>query len=561
MSDLLTSKELFKIHKNSYSTAMLIIAALGYVILAATTIIINSTFSSFHIMGMKIGVGAVSGIITMGQMICCIYMVRADYKCGWYVSLFLVIISILNTFSAIIQNHSLEALPGIIMHIGSVIVATIIHIMFKKIEDNENQLLHRAITDPLTGLYNRSALNKFIDEKIKRKEHFYLLFLDMDNFKGINDAMGHKTGDAVLCTAAERWQKLIGEYDLITRNGGDEFSIVFSGNKEQLLEFVNRCIDVHSKVFDLDSYKYYASVSIGIAAYPENGSTFNELLKNADIAMYQAKYNGKNQYCIFTEEMSDLLTREARIENLMRRALAEKFFYLVFQPQFSSETCKLRGFEVLLRMKSPDGTNISPEEFIPIAERTGLIFDIDNWVLESAMSIIASEFSKFNKDIVLSVNVSAKHFSQEGFLEDILGLIEKYNVPPSMLEIEITEYCFAGDSNITSRTLKKKKKAGVKIALDDFGTGYASLNSLLHFPIDLLKIDKSLIDEINTSSEGFVREIISIGHLLDCEVIAEGVETESQHKALENYGCEYIQGFLLGKPMDLQKAFDVIKAG
>lgn len=558
---LVNTDDLFETKKKSRYKLKLIIMTICFFALLFAISYINVHFTSFDIFGKKLDAPGVNGIFTVIMSIICICMVNVDYKAGFRVSAIVLILPVISISASIIRSGTLSALPGFTMVIEAYIIVILEYIQLKQIKKNESRLIRQAVVDSLTGLPNRHALNVFVDKKIARNEPFFLLFLDIDNFKRINDSLGHKYGDIVLCEVARRWSELIDKNSLIARSGGDEFNIVFAGTKEENMIFMQKCINVLNEKIDVGSYKQYATVSIGASQFPDNGTDFDSLFRHADTAMYNAKRNGKNQLCIFSDEMSDNIRYEVDIERIIREAMENNYFYLVFQPQFTTNGHNLRGFEALLRLRMPEGRVINPEAFIPIAEKCALILDIDRLVLKKAISFFAPVLREYNNSFSISVNISSQHFADAGFTDEIVTLLNEYEYPPHCLEIEITEYCLIGSMEQTMKTMNQLKEIGVMIALDDFGTGYASLSNLVKLPVDLLKIDKSFIDNIEENKCGgdFVRSIVSIGHLINCDVIAEGIETAEQLKALEEYNCEYIQGFYWGRPVEMDKAIEIIK--
>lgn len=300
--------------------------------------------------------------------------------------------------------------------------------------------------------------------------------------------------------------------------------------------------------------------SAGVVTFPEDGKNSDELLKHVDFAIYKAKKAGKGQYCFFDVNIKKQVLREVELEDCVKSGLTNNWFYMVYQPQFYIAQKKLRGFESLLRFKDANGKLISPADFIPIAEKHGMIFKIDYYVLNKVTTEFAPVVRK-NPDLCVSVNISARHICDSYFVDEVERILKVNNFPAECLELEITEYSYINSLDLAIKTLNQLKSMGIQLALDDFGTGYASLSILPKLPLDLIKIDKSLIDNIHTDdvARNFVEQIVNIGHSLGCNVIAEGIEAEEQAQVLSRQDCDYIQGYLWGKPMEYAQALTLIE--
>lgn len=509
----------------------------------------------------EIPLSSVSGIIMAFMMIISLLILNTDNKKGFAAAMVINCMQLFIVMRAVIVMKNMGSVTGVIMMLGILGMLCMQHNYINKIERNEKHLHALSATDSLTGLNNRRSVREYVTEKIEAEEPFCLLFFDLDNFKNINDTMGHACGDAILCETTRRWTELADEHVYLGRTGGDEFAMIISGKTDsEIREFAEKCLfELTSKKIHTEKCEYYASCSAGAAEYPKDGTDCESLFRFADTAMYKAKSSGKNRICFFDSEMQSEIQSEVRLENEIRDALKYNRFYLVFQPQFEAETKHLRGFETLLRLKDAEGVPIPPSKFIPVAEKSGLILDIDRWVLRHAM-LSFSEQASGNADFIVSVNVSARHIIDCDLADEIKELLEETGFPAEMLEVEVTESCFISSVDEAINTLLQIKKLGVKIALDDFGTGYASLSYLQRLPIDLLKIDKSFIDDMTERDDSgdFVRAIISIGHMFRCKVISEGVELESQLELLKDLGCDYIQGYIWGKPQEHSSAIQLI---
>ncbi|MEP7703074.1 EAL domain-containing protein [Paraglaciecola sp. 25GB23A] len=417
----------------------------------------------------------------------------------------------------------------------------------------EKELLKLANTDPLTDLPNRSFFQASHNNIVRRDTHHALICLDMDNFKKINDSLGHQTGDVLIKQIAKRLQRISGTEATCYRLGGDEFSILIdkSTDVHRITHFAQTILDDMARPFLINKQEFVLGASLGIAFYPEDGSTPQELLKNADTAMYFAKNAGGNKYQFFSGEMNQNAVRQLQIENLIRHGLKEDLFTVFYQPKVDIASGKLVSMEALVRYEHPDKGLVSPSQFIPLAEETGQIIDIGEVVLRKAC-----EETKRWVDAGLftgrvAVNISARQFELPDLDERIISILQRAGLSPLHLECEITEGTLMQNPESALRMMQRLRERGIHLALDDFGTGYSSLAYLKRFPINTLKIDKAFIDDIATSSEDrhMAQAIITIAHNLGLKVVAEGVEHENQLSILRRFKCEMLQGYLYSKPL------------
>ena len=507
--------------------------------------------------GAVIMVSSLNGVLTSLLNLNCVLMECIDYKKGSVLAVISLSIQIVMSMIAIVMGHTLAPLPGIVNMIIMLIVTVVLQRYFSRREIE-------ITTDELTGLLNRKGLLKQFDI-IDDNDKFYLIYVDIDDFKLINDNLGHKCGDRVIVIIANRLREVVGKKTIISRISGDEFVVLLPAENDiektaqNILNAISEKIMVNS---ENNSAECYITASIGIASFPKDSSDFSALMKYSDIAMYEAKKQGKNKYLLFNSSLAEALERQAELEKIIKQSLSGDYFYLVYQPQYETEGKALRGFETLLRLRTADGTFVSPGEFIPAAEKTDLILQIDEYVIDRAMREFTNVVRSVNNKITLSINVSAKNICSYGFADMVKEAAERHSFPCECLEIEITEYCLAKSLDIAIENITKLKALGVEIALDDFGTGYASLSYLSKLSIDLLKIDKSFIDQIGVTprNNDFISAVISIGHLHDCKVISEGVETEEQLSLLREKGCDYIQGFIWGKPLPFSEAVELAES-
>ncbi|MBO4701509.1 MAG: EAL domain-containing protein [Lachnospiraceae bacterium] len=423
------------------------------------------------------------------------------------------------------------------------------------------KLNHMSYTDALTGLPNRFACTDYVSNLISFKDTFAVVSVDLNNFKSINDTLGFDAGNSVLTEITKRWKTVTENIDpglniYIARISGDEFYLVISGynGEEELRTIIDCYSEALGEKMTLEGYDLFVTGGFGYAEYPKDADNADTLISHANAAMYQIKKANSSEHVLkFT---SDLLKDEQllEVESTIRTALENETVYFNLQPQYDMNH-KLRGFEVLARMKNSEGNNVSPGEFVPVAEKVGLIDLVDGMVFKKAGKFFGELIKKTDQNITLSINASVRHLMKSDFLDEIKNMMESYDIPAERLEVEITESIMI-DSDKALQRIDELKNMGLMIAIDDFGTGYSSLSYLNRFPANLLKIDKSFIDEMNKSdsSRQYVSEIISIGHVMGFEVISEGVEEEEQLETLKEIGCDYIQGYLWGKPLSEEDA-------
>ena len=421
----------------------------------------------------------------------------------------------------------------------------------KKLQEHIETLAHY---DQLTGLPNRALLNdrvSYLLSHAKRaSEKVAVMFLDLDHFKNINDTLGHNIGDLVLVEVAERLKNLVRSEDTVSRLGGDEFILIFSDTDEKsAMHIVHKIIETISVVNNIGQYELTVTPSIGIAIYPYDGDDFDTLLKNADAAMYQVKKNSRNGSQFFTEKMHSLSVRNLELTTALRSALKNNELEVYYQPQSLIEDGSVFGAEALLRWKHPEMGFISPVEFIPIAEESGLIIEIGGWVLKTVLAQIKLWKAMGLPEMVIAVNLSSVQFRQEHFAEKLSQMIEESGVLNKSLELELTEAVAMHNPEYVIGIMNDLHAKGIRMAIDDFGTGYSSLSYLKQFNAHKLKIDQSFVRELSTSSDdrAIVSAIINMAKNLGMKTIAEGVETEEQLSFLRTHGCNEIQGYIFSK--------------
>ncbi|MFZ6871398.1 sensor domain-containing protein [Undibacterium sp. Di27W] len=416
-----------------------------------------------------------------------------------------------------------------------------------------------AFLDVLTGLPNRLLLEERIRQAItfssRNNSSFALLFLDLDHFKQINDSLGHPFGDRVLQQVTERLKKCIRQVDTAARLGGDEFVLLLhEANAEGAEICARRVLEELSAPFSLDGMHFTVTASIGIALYPEDGNSMADLIKNADSAMYHVKERGRSDFRFYQRQMNIGLLSRMKLDHAMRQALEKQLFRLHYQPQVELASGKLLGVEALLRWTDKDLGEVSPVQFIPVAEESGVIVPIGNWVLQTAIQQAAA-WNRHGKSMRVAINVSALQFQQANFVDSIAAALHEHDLQPHCIELELTESILIKDVEDTLKKLESLAALGVKLAIDDFGTGYSSLSYLKRFPIYKLKIDRSFVGDLpgDESDVAIVTAIIHLAHALKLRVIAEGVETEKQREFLRQQQCDEIQGYLFSPAMSAEE--------
>jgi diguanylate cyclase (GGDEF)-like protein/PAS domain S-box-containing protein len=421
---------------------------------------------------------------------------------------------------------------------------------------SEEKIKFMAYYDSLTKLPNRTSFINDLNEQLElvknENAEGAVFFIDLDNFKNINDTMGHDYGDKLLIYLAKKIKNWIEEDDIICRLGGDEFILLHpKANESEVKSYAKNFLKLFNKPFEIDEKQMYITVSIGIALYPKDGTDSNTILKNADAAMYKAKELGKNRSVLFDKEMYLKLERKTCIERILRTAIENNELSINYQPQYDTKNNEIFGFESLLRLNSKELGFISPLEFIPVAEECGYITQLGQWVIEESCKQSVKWLDEGYKFKSISVNISSVDLQQANFLENIKKIINKTSIKPEILELEITETVLMESLDSSISILKKLMDMGIRIALDDFGTGYSSLSYLRKIPINTLKIDRSFIDNItsNQKEESIINNIIQMAHGMELKVVAEGVETKEQLSVLKERDCDYIQGYYFSKPL------------
>lgn len=421
-----------------------------------------------------------------------------------------------------------------------------------------------AYFDTLTSLPNRflslDRLSQMLNEAERNNEKTAVLFLDLDDFKKVNDSLGHEVGDKLLIEAANRLQLALRKEDTVGRLGGDEFIVLLRAlaNNTSAIDISENLLKIFREPFQIDGRELILTLSIGIAIYPENGDCASDLLRNADTAMYQAKAMGRNAYSFFTKEMNIVMTRRFEIEEQLHGALERNEFEVYYQPQLNVKDGSIMGAEALLRWRNPMLGNVTPDEFIPIAEQTGLIVPIGKYVIEQSLSFLSEWQTASQQDYMIAVNLSPRQFRDNELIGFIKKALSDTNINPDHLEFEITEGVLMIGKSYIDEALLELHKLGIKLSMDDFGTGYSSLSYLRQYAFDVLKIDRSFINGITLKKEDcdLVKATIAMAHSLGLVVVAEGVEMQEQLTLLEDLGCDYVQGYYFSKPIPARELLE-----
>ncbi|MFN2500534.1 MAG: putative bifunctional diguanylate cyclase/phosphodiesterase [Pyrinomonadaceae bacterium] len=437
-------------------------------------------------------------------------------------------------------------------------------------KEAEEQIRHAAFHDALTGLPNRTLLSDRMSIAIERAKRsvsyrFAVLFIDLDRFKIVNDTMGHEMGDKLLVELSERLKQCIRSIDTVSRLGGDEFAVLLDGNlsERKAIEIANRIQTLVSEPFHLEGQDFYTSASIGIAFSASRYECPEDILRDADTAMYRAKANGKGRFEVFDLDMHTRGVEALRLENDLRQGIERGEIHAYYQPIISLQTGEISGFEALARWRHPERGLIPPVDFIPLAEETGLIVPLGIRILKDACQQLRDWETQLRSErpLTMSINLSAKQFAQTGLVEEIRKTIRDTEVCPSRIHLEVTETIVMENAHTAIDILKQLKSIGVKLSIDDFGTGYSSLSYLHRFPFDIIKIDRSFVTRMNTDrdSRSIVETIITLANKLGKTIVAEGVETENDKALLREVACEFGQGYLFSRPLNREDALAYLR--
>jgi diguanylate cyclase (GGDEF)-like protein len=433
------------------------------------------------------------------------------------------------------------------------------------LRDQQTIITKQARFDPLTGLPNRSLFHERFDHALylarRHDQKVALMFLDLDHFKMINDSLGHAVGDELLKEVAAALQDLLRKSDTVARLGGDEFVILIPDVEDvnKLAIVANKVVEAMRQPWKIFEHNFTISSSLGVSVYPNDGEDAETLIKHADIAMYQAKEQGRDGYMFFTKAMNEKLHSDMKLAQDMRASIEDQGFKLFYQPKINTMTRKIVGAEALIRWVHPEDGMISPGTFIPVAENTGLIIALGEWILEEACKQQVSWKEKGLLDIQVAVNLSVRQFEHYNLLDMVTQTVERTGINPEKLELEVTESLAVKNMEKNVSTLDDIKKLGIEIAMDDFGTGYSSLSYLKQLPIDTLKIDQAFVRDLPDDNDSaiLVNTIIQMGQGFGLNIIAEGVESEEHYQFLLEHNCTQLQGYLFSKPLPAEE-FEVL---
>ena len=555
--------------KSSAPKAGYWVLLLIYLVTSAATSATASSGADVKFAGFIVPAYIFAGVLSSLANICIILMAVFYEKLGLITSLVLIGLQLPMIISGIVMRNNITSLPGVFGDVLAIIAVLFIYFNNKKMSDYEKVLRSQAVTDILTGLPNWFACTELIDELVRREERFAVVTIDINGFKSINDAMGFEAGNRVLIEISSKWKTIAdsgetGTMDFIARLNGDQFSLVVRkfDSEDEVIHTIRRYESAMNEQINNIGYDFYISASFGYAICPDDAKDMDSVISYSDMAMHEIKREGSDEHILrFTQEMLKN-DHTLEFEGKIRSAIDNDGVFFMLQPQFDMSH-KLRGFEALARMRDEDGSIISPGLFIPVAEKVGLVDKIDFIVFKKSAAFVGNLIRQYDLDITLSINVSVRHLMKKGFLEEMRRHLEESGFPANQLEVEITESVMIESLEKATGYIDVLREMGVQIAIDDFGTGYSSLSYLNSIPANLLKIDKSFIDGINSSEKAklYIAAIISLGHIMGYEVISEGVEENDQLETLREIGCDYIQGYIWGKPLPMEDVEKLVSEG
>ena len=544
-------------HLTRKNIRLLLTTLLGICCLLAVSYKGNNHTPFIQIGSLQLPSSTISGVLAGSLSLICILLVLIDYKNGFKVALVLNLIANINLIIGMIMLRSIVSMPGFVTNTVSLLTLIIIYLFYSKLSVSN-------MTDYITGQGNRRSYVKEVSDHLEAKKSFTLACVELEDFKHINDVYGIQVGDALIKIAADKLASILDKKDKMFRITGSKLAILFEPGEspeERLKSIINSetvTVTIGSGDTQIET-TCLLSLGAGVVySHPPYNytKTPSSVLRDAETALAATRNMSDKRIRIFNENMENLDVKQREAEFLVKEALKKGYFYLVYQPQFTTGEKKLRGFETLIRCRKPDCSIVSPTTFIPAAEKSNLIMKIDDFVIKTAMKEFKPVLENSESDLVISINISAKTMGSADFVKRLKKMLSDTQFPPEHLELEITEYSFAESQETTISNINALRDLGIHIALDDFGTGYTSIKQLMKLPINLLKIDKSLIDDIETDQNmrDMVDSVIYMGHIMNCEVISEGVEKEEQLDILREHKCDFIQGFVWGKPIDFEEA-------
>lgn len=497
-------------------------------------------------------------LVAVASQLQLLLTVLLTIKCkrsGYIASIILCLLNALGVTYNLVVYHELYDSLGYVCIGMAIVVTTVLYYQLSLLTKNSDSMHKLAFEDDLTCLPNRKRfLSNLTNRTVSHEKlcSFSLVFIDLDNFKEVNDSLGHQVGDIFLKEVAHNLEECLSQDDFIARLGGDEFGIIIpeEHTNADLYKYAQKMSDAISTPFIYRNKEIKITASFGITQYPKDGTNATELLQQTDMAMYRGKSLGKGRITFFNQEMQKSLEKRLDIESQLRNAIENNELYLEYQPQYDALTHRLRGFEALARWTSPTLGRVEPKDFIPISEENGDIVAIGKWIMETACRQYMAVYDSYESLPMLAINISAVQLRDPDFLDSVKRIINKTKMDTDHLELEITESVCIMAPEIISQIFAQLKNMGIEIAMDDFGTGYSSLSYLRNLPLDVVKIDISFTRTILTTppEKNLIKTIIAMAHQLGLKVIAEGVEVNDQLIYLQNNGCDYIQGNLFGKP-------------
>ena len=531
---------------------------LGYVTASGTLVIVLITGSSLLLLGED------ATLVTTYVVMCIPILITSFLLVPWsgFLIAALLIASTLSTGVAPADYPALLAVG---------VVAIIAYAFSNSLDQAYRATRFDAMHDSLTGLPNRALfldrLWQCIERKDRERRLDAVLFMDLDSFKVINDSLGHRAGDELLVEVARRLESCLRARDTAARLGGDEFTVLLEGidGPEDAVRVAQRIADELTVPFVLGEHEVVVTTSIGIALNAAASALPDDVMRDADVAMYEAKSEGKARFKVFNEEMYEKALRRLELENELRRAIEGGELRVHYQPKISLENGTIVGMEALARWEHPERGLIPPDEFIPLAEETDLIHPLGAWVLGEACGRAREWQDRYPHvgDLVMSVNISAKQFQQPELVADLTRILEQSGLAPHHLQLEITESVVTEDMDFTTRVMRELKELGVQLSIDDFGKGYSSLTSLKKFPLDDLKIDRSFVEDLGKSAQdaAIAKLVIDLAHVVGMQAVGEGVETTEQLRQLQNMGCDVVQGYYFYRPLTTDDATELLARG
>ena len=517
----------------------------------------------FVIAGTEVSPVFFLAFISILGIACCFLMVTAYPKRGYTTATICFEASVVSMIYSVFIAQNINAIPGFFVDVAGIIFLFFHSRMLREMEQIEMEKEKSQRVDALSGIPNNKGITEKMQTYIDIKAPFTYGVMHIRHFKKVNETFGHENGDRLICILAREWTEMAPKGAVVARNGSDEFAFLLPGNsRAETQKFFDNIVRkmAHGYVLPDSAEVCFPSISAGVTFYPFDTENIENLSTYANAALSAARKEDASSMEYYDPSMIQNRELENQLETIVKNALTSEGFFIELQPQFTAKEHKLRGFETLIGLRDRDGRRINPGKFIPLAERSGLILEIDRWVVHNTIASFAEVIKREKKDVTISVNVSAKHILVPGFVDEIKKELETFDFPPHNLEIEVTEYCLVQSVDAAAEVLSQFREMGIHIALDDFGTGYTSLSYLSRLPFNLLKVDKVFVDDMDSETgRKFVKAVVGMGHLFGAKVIAEGVEQEYQLEALKEFGCEYIQGYIWGKRISLEDAIKMVE--